>query len=471
MEGWQPHCGRLSMGSPVAGLGGTALPQVERGRWLRFRTSSRRSRSGGPRSKAYYHGFSNRTLWPLFHGLVDRVVLERRWWRDYGQANERFAERQSDGGASRRSALGARLPARRAVSASSCVVWHGRSIGFFLHIPFPAAELFARLPWRGQLLDGMLGADVVGFQTRGVPRNFVLHLPPAETTMSTSTGRGAAPRDGRSVTTAAHPISIDAAALGSQSTTAGVAERARSTAPTVPQAAACSSGSIASTTRRASSSGCARSSSCSSERRELRGRVAFVQIAVPSRGDIREYRELRAACRGDRRADQRALHELPAKTSRSTTCTAGCRRSGCSPTTGSPHVMSGHAAPRRHEPGRQGVRRLPAGGFGVGVFSSLANSPERRGGAARGAAVQSVRRRGPARRRSSSRSSLTSTTAAGDSSRWRVGFYATTCTRGWARRWRRFKLPRVVDALCSRQRPRGSSRRSGFRKRRSGNWN
>ena len=41
----------------------------------------------------YYHGFSNRTLWPLFHGLADRVVIDRRWWRDYTDVNERFAQR------------------------------------------------------------------------------------------------------------------------------------------------------------------------------------------------------------------------------------------------------------------------------------------------------------------------------------------------------------------------------------------
>ena len=82
--------------------------------------------------RGYYHGFANRTLWPLFHGLADRAVLDRRWWRDYAEANERFAERRSSRGAAApllwvhdyqllpRARPLLRRSARRSRSGSSC---------------------------------------------------------------------------------------------------------------------------------------------------------------------------------------------------------------------------------------------------------------------------------------------------------------------------------------------------------------
>ena len=112
----------------------------------------------------YYEGYSNGVLWPLFHYLLDQVPLQASDWDAYVQANEVFAEvvaaqyRPGDlvwihdyqllllPGLLRR-----RLPDAR--------------IGFFLHIPFPSEELFRTLPARRQLLEGLLGADLVGFHT------------------------------------------------------------------------------------------------------------------------------------------------------------------------------------------------------------------------------------------------------------------------------------------------------------------
>jgi len=110
-----------------------------------------------PTVAGYYHGFSNRTLWPLLHGLVEQSLFERRWWPAYMSANERFAAAALDQVSRRGGALLwvhdyhlMLVPAllRRGTSDSP--------IGFFLHVPFPAPELFARLPWREQLVDGLL---------------------------------------------------------------------------------------------------------------------------------------------------------------------------------------------------------------------------------------------------------------------------------------------------------------------------
>jgi trehalose 6-phosphate synthase len=119
----------------------------------------------------YYEGFSNDTLWPLYHDVVATPSYHRHWWRSYVTVNERFATAAAE------------------VAAQGATVWvqdyqlqlvpgmlrerrPDLRIGFFLHIPFPPTELFVQLPWREQVVRGLLGADLVGFHTPGHARNF-----------------------------------------------------------------------------------------------------------------------------------------------------------------------------------------------------------------------------------------------------------------------------------------------------------
>jgi trehalose 6-phosphate synthase len=241
--------------------------------------------------EGHYHGFSNSTLWPLFHSLPDRVTINGRWWHRYRNVNLRFAERAT------------------AVASPDAVFWvHDyqlacvplmlrtlgatQPIGFFLHIPFPARELFTRLPWRDALLEGLLGADVVAFQTEEYRENFLracLRL------RSDATADGAVLRlgDGRSVMTATHPISIDAHGLSAQARSQAV-ERALERL----RAQFAGRRVLVGVDRLDYTKGIVERLRAIEllleERRDLRGKIAFVQIAVPSRGDIREYRELRS---------------------------------------------------------------------------------------------------------------------------------------------------------------------------------
>ncbi len=123
-------------------------------------------------TEKYYWGFSNQSLWPLFHDLLGYCHFNLDHWHTYLEVNERFANvmartlRQDDlvwvhdyqlimvGAALRR--LGLR-----------------QTLGFFLHIPFPSVDLFWRLPWKNKILEGLLQYDLVGFQTRRDWRNFV----------------------------------------------------------------------------------------------------------------------------------------------------------------------------------------------------------------------------------------------------------------------------------------------------------
>jgi trehalose 6-phosphate synthase/phosphatase len=123
----------------------------------------------------YYHGFSNRVLWPLFHYLIDRVPVDATGWDAYKEVNAAFADavaREYRAGDTiwvhdyqlmlLPALLRARLPEAR--------------IGFFLHIPFPSSEVFRVLPWRREILDGLLGADLVGFHTFAYMRHFIASL-------------------------------------------------------------------------------------------------------------------------------------------------------------------------------------------------------------------------------------------------------------------------------------------------------
>ncbi len=162
----------------------------------------------GQEYEEYYEGFSNATLWPLYHDVVAPPEFHREWWESYVEVNRRFAKKA------------ARIARRNAV------VWvqdyqlqlvpqmlrelrPDLRIGFFLHIHFPPNELFQQLPWRRSILEGLLGADLVGFQLPGAAQNFVRLV---RQRVGHKTHRDTVYlEDGRTVTARAYPISIDAA--------------------------------------------------------------------------------------------------------------------------------------------------------------------------------------------------------------------------------------------------------------------
>nr|WP_319398104.1 bifunctional alpha,alpha-trehalose-phosphate synthase (UDP-forming)/trehalose-phosphatase [uncultured Carboxylicivirga sp.] len=120
----------------------------------------------------YYEGFSNKTIWPLFHYFTQYVDYTPANWETYKKVNQRFADKVLD------------------VCEEGDTVWvhdyqlllvpemikskkPGVTVGFFLHIPFPSYEVFRILPWRMELLKGMLGADLLGFHIYDYERHFI----------------------------------------------------------------------------------------------------------------------------------------------------------------------------------------------------------------------------------------------------------------------------------------------------------
>lgn len=120
----------------------------------------------------YYEGFSNKTIWPLYHYFTQYAQYKKRFWQAYQKVNEKFAESVLDN-----------------IEDSDSLWIHDYhlqllpgiirklrpdiSIGFFLHIPFPSFEILRTLPWRKKIIEGLLGADLVGFHTFDYQRHFL----------------------------------------------------------------------------------------------------------------------------------------------------------------------------------------------------------------------------------------------------------------------------------------------------------
>jgi trehalose 6-phosphate synthase len=177
----------------------------------------------GQEIEEFYEGFCNGTLWPLYHDVVAKPEFHREWWDSYVTVNQRFADKAAE------------------VAADGATVWvqdyqmqlvpqmlrelrPDLRIGFFLHIPFPPAELFQQLPWRRQVLEGLLGADLVGFQLSGGAQNFV-RLVRQRVGHKTHRDMVYLP-DGRTVQAVACPISIDTANFEALAMSPSVTERA-----------------------------------------------------------------------------------------------------------------------------------------------------------------------------------------------------------------------------------------------------
>ncbi|WP_129339041.1 alpha,alpha-trehalose-phosphate synthase (UDP-forming) [Cellulomonas endophytica] len=176
----------------------------------------------------FYEGFANDTLWPLYHDVIAPPAFHRNWWEAYVAVNRRFAEAaavQSERGAT----VWVQDYQLQLVPAMLRELRPDLRIGYFHHIPFPPLEIFAQLPWRRQVVEGLLGADLVGFQRAGDAANFV-RVVRRLTDLSTRGSLVTVPSPGapdRQVRASAFPISIDSGAFDALARTPQVQARAR----------------------------------------------------------------------------------------------------------------------------------------------------------------------------------------------------------------------------------------------------
>jgi trehalose 6-phosphate synthase/phosphatase len=242
----------------------------------------------------FYYGFSNEIVWPLFHDLQSRCNFDPCYWNTYRYVNRKFAE-----------------TVRKHAHETSCVWAHDyhlllladelrtlgirKTLAYFHHIPFPSPDIYAKLPWRSELLRAMLSFDVVGFQTGRDLQNFVRCLRRflASDVRVSASAREATieTREGR-VFAGVFPISIDFQGIASRAASAPVTTMASSLRQNMNVEHL-----LLGVDRLDYTKGIPerlRAFALLLEKsRELRGRIAMAQVVVPSREDIPKYQELR----------------------------------------------------------------------------------------------------------------------------------------------------------------------------------
>ncbi len=120
----------------------------------------------------YYDGFSNATLWPLFHYFTEFTEFSEEYWEAYRKVNERFAQTIIDN-AKENDQVWVHDYQLLLVPQILRERRPDLTIGFFLHIPFPSYEIIRILPWREEIIEGLLGADLIGFHTYDYARHFI----------------------------------------------------------------------------------------------------------------------------------------------------------------------------------------------------------------------------------------------------------------------------------------------------------
>lgn len=243
--------------------------------------------------EGFYRGFSNEILWPLFHEFQMPCNFLPTYWDAYVSANAKFTEVVA---ATMQDAdfiwvhdyhlmlmahmLKAKDPTAR--------------LGFFLHIPFPPADIFLKIPWRRQLLDAMLDYDLIGFQTLRDRYNFfesIKRIYPA----ATRRGRGQVltlQADGRKTRLGTFPISIDFQSFSREARQLQSQENARSIREAFGDRFL-----LFGADRLDYTKGVPQRLDAlrvALERYpELRGKVCLIQVVVPSREDVPQYRTMK----------------------------------------------------------------------------------------------------------------------------------------------------------------------------------
>jgi trehalose 6-phosphate synthase/phosphatase len=238
----------------------------------------------------YYLGYSNRCLWPLFHYFQEHCDFDETNWATYRDVNRRFAD--------------AVLAAYRPGDMVWIHDYHlllvprmvreripGARIGLFLHIPFPAAEIFRIENHSAVLLEGMLGADLIGFHTDGYVKSFVDAVT-ALTGHPHSSTAGTFRVDGRKVALGAFPISIDCEEFHQMAARPGIEDEVRRLRDTY-RAEIIALG----VDRLDYTKGILerlQAIELMLERHpDIQGRFTFVQLSAPSRTKVHAYREMR----------------------------------------------------------------------------------------------------------------------------------------------------------------------------------
>jgi trehalose 6-phosphate synthase len=241
----------------------------------------------------YYHGFSNEVLWPLCHDFISLCNFDPAYWPVYQKINRKFAEKVVE------------------VTEADDYVWIQdyhlmlvarelralgvqRELGYFLHIPFPPLDVFLKMPWRRQILEGLLQYDLLGFQTDRDVRNFVqcVRFLSDGATIEEAQGRMRIAVDGRTLFAQSFPISIDYNDFLNRSVSDEVSERCARLRSALPKRRL-----ILGLDRLDYSKGIPHRinafGNALDRYPELHGKVTFIQVVIPSRSRVEGYAHLK----------------------------------------------------------------------------------------------------------------------------------------------------------------------------------
>ncbi|HSN22487.1 MAG TPA: trehalose-6-phosphate synthase [Usitatibacter sp.] len=244
--------------------------------------------------REFYLGFANEIVWPLFHDLPSLCNFDPAYWRTYQRVNEKYAR-----AVAARSGRGDFVWVHdyhlMSVGAELRALGSQARLGFFLHIPFPAPDIFMKLPWRKPLLEAALRYDLLGFQTARDRRNFVACVD-ALVEGARVEGRGSVVTVHTPQGTAhagSFPISIDYNAFLRAAATEPVAEKAQELHRLLPRRKL-----VLGIDRLDYTKGISlrlRAFQDLLQRYpDMRGRVSLIQVVVPSRENIPEYDRMKA---------------------------------------------------------------------------------------------------------------------------------------------------------------------------------
>ena len=239
----------------------------------------------------HYDGMSNGTLWPLYHDKIASPEFHRSWYDGYRRINQRFADAAAE------------------ITPPNSLVWvHDYQlqlvpgllratrpdlrIGFFLHIPFPPPELFKQLPWRTALTEGILGSDLVGFQTPDGAHNFSRLAIGLD--LATGSGPTTLKCGDREIEVRSFPIGIDADRYDQGARRHDVTEASRDLRASMGQPHTVLLGVDRLDYTKGIDVRLRAFSELLAEERLHPSQVTMIQVAEPSRDDVEAYIELRA---------------------------------------------------------------------------------------------------------------------------------------------------------------------------------
>jgi trehalose 6-phosphate synthase len=243
--------------------------------------------------RGFYHGFSNEAVWPLFHDLPSLCNFDPEYRASYVKVNRKYA-RAVDARAGRGDFVWVHDYHLMEVGAELRRLGSRARLGFFLHIPFPGPDIYRRLPWRRELLEGLLQYDLVGLQTRHDLRNFLACIAAIEPRARIRRGPGVAAitAGGRTMRAGSFPISIDYADFMTAATSPEVDAKARELHSLLPRRKL-----VLGIDRLDYTKGITLRLQAFLDLLErypaMRGRVSLIQVVVPSRVDIPQYHRMK----------------------------------------------------------------------------------------------------------------------------------------------------------------------------------